>query len=69
MQLLRPRHAAELLGCARSTVYKFERIDPTFPKKRRLTPRLVGWYRHELEEWMERRAEDLEAQAGGDEAA
>ena len=56
MQALHPRGArakrgAEILGCGVSTFWRYAKEDPTFPKKRALSPRMSVWDEAELVAW------------------
>lgn len=56
-KVVRLRQLVQLVGLARSTLYdiqnpKSSRYDPTFPKKVRIGVRAVGWFRHEVNEWL-----------------
>lgn len=52
-QLLRPKQAAEYLGCSRTTLHRIENTDPSFPRKIILTARCVGWRAESLQKWLE----------------
>ena len=46
--LLRPKQAAKFLGCTLRTVHNLAETDPQFPRKIRVTSRMVGWRRSDL---------------------
>jgi predicted DNA-binding transcriptional regulator AlpA len=58
-RILRPNEAAERLGVARSTLWRWAK-DPNFPRKYKLSAGgAVGWSEDELAAWLERqRAQD-----------
>ena len=59
-QIIRRPEVERLTGLSRSTIYaKMDPnslyFDPEWPKKVSLGRRSVGWYRHEIIEWVESR--------------
>lgn len=52
-RLLRPNDAATKLGISRTTLWRIEQSDPTFPRKIVITPRCVGWRESTLDAWLE----------------
>jgi prophage regulatory protein len=48
---IRAREGAEILGCGLSTYWRYAKEDPTFPKKRALSPRMSVWDEDELIRW------------------
>lgn len=46
------------LKVQKTTVYKWLREDPTFPKQIKLGPRVVRWKAHELSDWIEKASTD-----------
>ena len=57
----------ERVGLKKSSIYekmnpKSDRYDPTFPVMVSLGERSVGWYEHEVEEWLE----SLQRKRGGE---
>ena len=61
VQIIRRGVVESLTGLSRSTIYA--KMDPnspyfdeTWPKKVSLGPRSVGWYRHEVIEWVASRS-------------
>ena len=54
--LLRPHDLAELLGISISTLYRLER-QGTLPPKVRMSSRVSGWRRADVEEWLRGREE------------
>lgn len=60
-QILRRSDVEVITGLSKSTIYakmdsKSPYFDPDWPKKVNLGPRSVGWYRHEVIEWVESRS-------------
>lgn len=58
--IIRLRTVIQLTGLSRSTIYdklnpKSPRFDPLFPRKVCLGARAVGWYMHEVEQWLQGR--------------
>ncbi|WP_374728957.1 helix-turn-helix transcriptional regulator [Natronospira bacteriovora] len=53
---LRPKQAAKFLGCTLRTVHNLAESDPQFPRKIRVTSRMVGWLRSDLEQYLDRKA-------------
>lgn len=47
--------AASLLGVSVPTVWRWVRVDPTFPRKILLSPRVAVWNAEELRAWAEAR--------------
>lgn len=67
-QVLRRPEVERLTGLSRSTIYakmdpKSAYFDSDWPQKVRLGIRSVGWYRHEVIDWIESRAAS-DAQGG-----
>ncbi|MGM0985103.1 MAG: helix-turn-helix transcriptional regulator [Pseudomonadota bacterium] len=61
--VLRMPELKKLIGLSRSKIYemlnpKSDWHDPDFPKQIRLSAGAVGWYRHELLEWLELRRKE-----------
>ncbi len=59
-QVIRLPELQRITGLSKSTIYaKMDPCspyhDPDWPKKVNLGPRSVGWYRHEVIEWVESR--------------
>ena len=52
-QLMRPRMACELLGIAKSTLYKWVKSGK-LPKPIRISHKVSGWPRHVLLDWRDR---------------
>lgn len=60
-QVIRRAEVQQLTGLSRSTIYakmdaKSPYYDPDWPRKVNLGPRSVGWYRHEVIEWVASRS-------------
>jgi prophage regulatory protein len=53
--LLTIHEVCEKLKVQKTTVYKWLRDDPTFPKQIKLGPRVVRWREKELTAWLESR--------------
>lgn len=58
----RLKKVIEITGVSRSVIYekineKSKRYDPTFPKPIKLSLNAVGWFEHELVQWLELKAE------------
>ncbi len=51
MKILRINDVTEMVGCSRSTVRRLELLGK-FPKRRRISSRLIGWLDFEIEEWL-----------------
>ena len=61
IQIIRLKEVQLLSGLSKSSIYaKMDKNspyhDPDWPKSVRLGPRSVGWYRHEIIQWVESRA-------------
>ena len=54
MQILNVSEVAKLTGLSRTTIWRLERRGE-FPPRRNITPHRVGWFEHEIEEWVETR--------------
>ena len=54
--ILRPKAAAEYLGVATSTLYRWAN-ESNFPKPIKLGRQASGWRKIDLDAWLERRAE------------
>lgn len=50
-QYLRAPDAAAVLGVSVPTVWRWARVDPTFPRKHLLSPRVAVWNAEELRAW------------------
>ena len=55
--ILRLKKLEERVGLKKSSIYekmnpKSDRYDPTFPVMVSLGERSVGWYQHEVDEWL-----------------
>jgi len=50
-RIARPAEAAKIVGCARSTLYEWEKL-PDFPTRLRLGRRASGWRVSELNAWL-----------------
>jgi len=59
LQIIRPKEAADLLGIAISTLYRWSE-QPDFPKRIKIGKRASGWRRSDLEEWLDQKANNQE---------
>lgn len=62
--ILRRKQLEERIGIKRSSIYdkldpKSKHYDPTFPRMVSLGARSVGWYEHEVEEWLASRKRSI----------
>jgi prophage regulatory protein len=55
LKVLRPKVAAAKLGISRPTFYRYTAL-PGFPSRVPLGPRAVGYFEHELDQWLVSRA-------------
>lgn len=51
----RPKYAAEYIGVGLSTLWRYAKIDPTFPKPAHISARLTLFKRADLDAWVESR--------------
>ena len=61
-QLISIKQVVEFVGVGRSTIYEMmdensPYYDPTFPKPIKLSSNAVGWFEHEIIQWLELKAE------------
>ena len=56
-KVLRANDVCRYLGIGRTKLHNLQKEDPSFPKKVIFTPRYVGWFREELDEWLNAKAE------------
>jgi len=54
--IARPKAAANHLGVSTSTLYRWERERPDFPRRIKLGPRASGWRVADLDAWLEKQA-------------
>jgi len=54
-KFLRESQVAALTGLAKSTRWRLEKLG-TFPMRRKLSTKAVGWLASEVEEWMQTRS-------------
>lgn len=52
MQILRPKDAAERLGISLSSLYRWAKDRPDFPRIIKLGPRTSGWRVEDLDAWL-----------------
>jgi len=58
--ILRMKQLVQRTGLSRATLYNLMTLDPSFPKRIKLTERTIGFLENEVKEWLEARL-----QAGG----
>ncbi len=51
---LRPRKAAEFLGIGESTLWRYIKELPDFPRPRKIGPRMTVLLQHELAAWRDK---------------
>lgn len=61
IKILRLPEVSYLTSLSRSTLYekmniKSKRYDPKFPKTIKLGVNAIGWYEHEINQWIESKA-------------
>ncbi|KDM53164.1 MULTISPECIES: helix-turn-helix transcriptional regulator [Acinetobacter] len=61
--ILRLKEVVAFTGISRSVIYeklnaKSKSYDPSFPKPIKLSSNAVGWFEHELVQWLELKAEE-----------
>lgn len=57
MQVLRRKAVCEKLGgIDEVTLWRITRKDPSFPAAVHINKKIVGWFEHELNQWLEQRA-------------
>jgi len=59
---LRVRQVADFLAIGISSVWRLAKIEPTFPKPFRLSPRVTVWSAEELASYVRARQADRDAQ-------
>lgn len=50
---LRPSEAARFIGAGLSTLWRYAKNDPSFPKSRNISARLTVFHRDELTNWVD----------------
>lgn len=50
--ILRPEQVCQYLGISRSGLYYLHEKDPTFPRKIKLSPRMIAWRKESLDAWL-----------------
>lgn len=50
--LLRPKVVCQYLNFGRTKLHELERFDSTFPRKIRVSSRVVGWRKSDLDNWL-----------------
>lgn len=53
MKYLSFRQLQELIPLSRTTIWRLERKDPTFPQRTRVGPKRVMWRQDEVLAWLE----------------
>lgn len=51
-EILRPDAAAEFLGISKPTLYRWAKEMQSFPRQVHIGPRIGGWRKEELNEWL-----------------
>jgi predicted DNA-binding transcriptional regulator AlpA len=51
-KMIRSKDVAKLLSCVRSTVYRYLRLDPTFPRPMKVGLRMTLWDEEEIIQWL-----------------
>ena len=67
LRILRLPAVTDRTGRGRTSIYMLEKAGQ-FPKRVTLGPRCVGWYEHEIDQWLRDRARAVEL-TGADVAA
>ena len=62
LEIYRLPEVTEFTGVSRSVIYeklntKSKSYDPSFPRPIKLSSNAVGWFKHELIQWLELKAE------------
>lgn len=57
LRILRRPEVQSRTGMGRTTIYMLERAGQ-FPKRLTIGPRSVGWYEHEVDQWLTARCAD-----------
>ena len=52
-RVIRPNEVERILGVSKSTINRLERTGK-LPKRVRIGPRIVGWYEHDIIDFLER---------------
>lgn len=55
--VLRVRQTAERCGCSVATIWRKAKNDPQFPKPVRVSERVTGWLEHEINAYLNGRAD------------
>lgn len=53
--ILRMKQLVQRTGLSRATLYNLMTLDPSFPKRIKLTERTIGFLENEVKEWLEAR--------------
>lgn len=60
-EVLRFTALRRMVGLSRSTIWRLERKG-LFPKRRQISPHLVGWVNSEVQEWITKRKPVLQTE-------
>jgi prophage regulatory protein len=60
MRILRKKEVLHITGLSKSTIYAKIK-EGTFPKQIILSVRSVGWFEHEIQDWLKSRASETRA--------
>ena len=55
MRIMRFPEVIKTVGLSRSTIWRLERKDKSFPKRVALSARNVGWLADDIENWIRQR--------------
>lgn len=56
MQILRRKDVCQKLGHINDvTLWRITRDDPSFPASVQINKRIVGWFEHEIDAWLEQK--------------
>ena len=56
-ELLRPKTVCQYLSIGRTKLHELDTLDPTFPRKIRISSRCVGWTKTQLDDWLQAKIE------------
>lgn len=65
MKLLKTAEVCSKTGMSRSTIYKLEKNDPSFPRRRHLIGRRVAYIESEIDQWLSNLPEAQKAGTSG----
>lgn len=55
MRLLRAAEVMKRLGISRTTLWRLEKADPSFPRRVQVSSNIVGWNEASIEKWLKTR--------------